>query len=68
MGEDEASEAARAEIRRMAEGRPFLFIGLPAAMCGPYDDVVLPQGTASSAQAMSSKRPSPASVPSAIAA
>ncbi|GAA2118447.1 fumarylacetoacetate hydrolase family protein [Actinomadura napierensis] len=44
MTEDEAAGAARAEIRRMAEGRPFLFIGLPAAMCGPYDDVVLPQG------------------------
>jgi len=27
---------------RTATGRPYVFIGLPSAICGPYDDVVLP--------------------------
>lgn len=40
-------EQARAEIaevmdRRAAEGLPYVFIGLPSAITGPYDDVVLP--------------------------
>lgn len=40
-------EAARAEIaevmdRRAAEDLPYVFIGLPSAITGPYDDVVLP--------------------------
>ena len=40
-------DAVRAEAeanmeRRAAAGLPFLFIGLPSSMCGPYDDVVLP--------------------------
>jgi 2-keto-4-pentenoate hydratase/2-oxohepta-3-ene-1,7-dioic acid hydratase in catechol pathway len=40
-------EAARAEIaavmdRRAAEDLPYVFIGLPSAVTGPYDDVVLP--------------------------
>ncbi|MGW0648837.1 fumarylacetoacetate hydrolase family protein [Streptomyces umbrinus] len=40
-------EEARAEIaavvdRRAAEGLPYVFIGLPSAITGPYDDVVLP--------------------------
>jgi len=40
-------EEARAEIaavmdRRAAEDLPYVFIGLPSAVTGPYDDVVLP--------------------------
>ncbi|MDR6975048.1 2-keto-4-pentenoate hydratase/2-oxohepta-3-ene-1,7-dioic acid hydratase in catechol pathway [Streptomyces sp. 3330] len=40
-------EAARAEIaevmdRRAAQDLPYVFIGLPSAITGPYDDVVLP--------------------------
>ncbi|MET9971675.1 fumarylacetoacetate hydrolase family protein [Streptomyces sp. NPDC006356] len=40
-------EEARAEIaavmdRRAAEDLPYVFIGLPTALTGPYDDVVLP--------------------------
>ncbi|MFI1031281.1 fumarylacetoacetate hydrolase family protein [Streptomyces sp. NPDC020951] len=40
-------EEARAEIavimdRRAAAGLPYVFIGLPSAITGPYDDVVLP--------------------------
>jgi 2,4-didehydro-3-deoxy-L-rhamnonate hydrolase len=40
-------EQARAEIaaimdRRAAEDLPFVFTGLPTAITGPYDDVVLP--------------------------
>lgn len=41
------AEEARAEIaavmdRRAAEDLPYVFIGLPSAITGPYDDVVLP--------------------------
>jgi 2-keto-4-pentenoate hydratase/2-oxohepta-3-ene-1,7-dioic acid hydratase in catechol pathway len=45
---DDRSEAERraeaAEImdRRAAEDLPYVFIGLPSAITGPYDDVVLP--------------------------
>ncbi|MEV1078361.1 fumarylacetoacetate hydrolase family protein [Streptomyces sp. NPDC050211] len=40
-------EEARAEIaavmdRRAAEDLPYVFIGLPSAIAGPFDDVVLP--------------------------
>jgi 2,4-diketo-3-deoxy-L-fuconate hydrolase len=40
-------EEARAEIaeimdRRAAEDLPYVFLGLPSAVTGPYDDVVLP--------------------------
>ncbi|MGW4698475.1 fumarylacetoacetate hydrolase family protein [Kitasatospora cineracea] len=40
-------EQARAEIgammdRRAAEDQPYVFIGLPSSITGPYDDVVLP--------------------------
>ncbi|MEU9348680.1 fumarylacetoacetate hydrolase family protein [Streptomyces sp. NPDC048278] len=40
-------EEARAEIaaimdRRAAEDLPYVFIGLPSSVTGPYDDVVLP--------------------------
>ncbi|MCX4767784.1 fumarylacetoacetate hydrolase family protein [Streptomyces sp. NBC_01275] len=40
-------EEARAEIaevmdRRAADDLPYVFIGLPSAVTGPYDDVVLP--------------------------
>lgn len=41
-------EEARAEIaavmdRRAAEDLPYVFVGLPSAITGPYDDVVLPR-------------------------
>lgn len=41
------AEQVRAEVaatmdRRAAEGEPYLFTGLPSAITGPYDDVVLP--------------------------
>jgi 2-keto-4-pentenoate hydratase/2-oxohepta-3-ene-1,7-dioic acid hydratase in catechol pathway len=41
-------EEARAEIaevmdRRAREDLPYVFIGLPSAITGPYDDVVLPE-------------------------
>lgn len=41
-------EEARAEIaavmdRRAAEDLPYVFVGLPSAITGPYDDVVLPE-------------------------
>ena len=35
-------ETAAMMDRRAAEGIPYLFIGLPSAITGPYDDVVLP--------------------------
>jgi 2-keto-4-pentenoate hydratase/2-oxohepta-3-ene-1,7-dioic acid hydratase in catechol pathway len=41
---DEAvrAEAAALMDRRAADGIPYLFLGLPSAIAGPYDDVVLP--------------------------
>jgi 2-keto-4-pentenoate hydratase/2-oxohepta-3-ene-1,7-dioic acid hydratase in catechol pathway len=36
------AETAAMMDRRAAEGIPYLFLGLPAAVAGPYDDVVLP--------------------------
>jgi 2-keto-4-pentenoate hydratase/2-oxohepta-3-ene-1,7-dioic acid hydratase in catechol pathway len=36
------AEAAAMMDRRAAEGEPYLFTGLPSAIAGPYDDVVLP--------------------------
>ncbi|WP_328766917.1 fumarylacetoacetate hydrolase family protein [Streptomyces sp. NBC_00286] len=46
-GDPRTLEEARAEIaaimdRRAAEDLPYAFIGLPSAITGPYDDVVLP--------------------------
>ncbi|MGV9697143.1 fumarylacetoacetate hydrolase family protein [Streptomyces sp. NPDC003470] len=41
--EDERrAEAAEIMDRRAAEDLPYVFIGLPSAITGPYDDVVLP--------------------------
>jgi 2,4-diketo-3-deoxy-L-fuconate hydrolase len=44
---EEEAEARRAGERlmdeRVARGEPYLFLGSPAAMCGAYDDIVLPQ-------------------------
>ncbi|WP_037851269.1 fumarylacetoacetate hydrolase family protein [Streptomyces sp. NRRL S-340] len=41
--EDERrAEAAALMDRRAAEDLPYVFIGLPSAITGPYDDVVLP--------------------------
>ncbi|GAA0319662.1 fumarylacetoacetate hydrolase family protein [Actinoallomurus spadix] len=36
------AETAAMMDRRAAEDQPYLFIGLPSAITGPYDDVVLP--------------------------
>ncbi|GIH95172.1 fumarylacetoacetate hydrolase family protein [Planobispora siamensis] len=41
------AEQVRAEVaammdRRAAEDRPYVFIGLPSSITGPYDDVVIP--------------------------
>jgi 2-keto-4-pentenoate hydratase/2-oxohepta-3-ene-1,7-dioic acid hydratase in catechol pathway len=36
------AEAAATMDARIAGGEPFVFIGLPSAITGPYDDVVLP--------------------------
>ncbi|MEU3526380.1 fumarylacetoacetate hydrolase family protein [Streptomyces sp. NPDC038707] len=46
-GDDRPEEVRRAEAaeimdRRAAEDLPYVFIGLPSAITGPYDDVVLP--------------------------
>ncbi|WNZ07374.1 fumarylacetoacetate hydrolase family protein [Streptomyces sp. 11x1] len=40
--EDRRAEAAEIMDRRAAEELPYVFIGLPSAIVGPYDDVVLP--------------------------
>lgn len=50
-GETRTAEQIREEVGRQqdaraASGQPYVFTGLVSAMCGPYDDVVLPQGTA----------------------
>lgn len=42
---DVAATRAQAEAmmdQRARSGMPFLFLGRPASMCGPYDDIVLP--------------------------
>ena len=36
------AEVAAMMDRRAEHGRPYVFIGLPSAVTGPYDDVVLP--------------------------
>ncbi|CAL9373538.1 Ureidoglycolate lyase [Streptomyces sp. enrichment culture] len=46
-GDDRPDDVRRAEAaeimdRRAAEDLPYVFIGLPSAITGPYDDVVLP--------------------------
>ncbi|MDY7103038.1 MAG: fumarylacetoacetate hydrolase family protein [Actinomycetota bacterium] len=41
------AEAARLMDERAATGEPYLFVGLPSAITGPYDDVALPAGTES---------------------
>jgi len=47
LADGRTEEQVRAETvammdRRAAEGTPYLFLGLPSAVTGPYDDVVLP--------------------------
>ncbi|ABG05177.1 fumarylacetoacetate (FAA) hydrolase [Rubrobacter xylanophilus DSM 9941] len=46
MTPEEEAEVRRAGERLMDEraerGEPYLFLGSPTALCGPYDDVVLP--------------------------
>ena len=46
-GPDTTEEELRAAAAKMmddraATGEPYLFLGTPTAMCGPFDDVVLP--------------------------
>ncbi len=40
--EERRAEAAEIMDQRAAEDLPYVFIGLPSAITGPYDDVVLP--------------------------
>ncbi|MGV9503824.1 fumarylacetoacetate hydrolase family protein [Streptomyces sp. NPDC003642] len=40
--EERRAEAAEIMDRRAAEDLPYVFIGLPSAITGPYDEVVLP--------------------------
>ncbi|MBC7271448.1 MAG: fumarylacetoacetate hydrolase family protein, partial [Streptomyces sp.] len=40
--DERRAEAAEIMDRRTAEDLPYVFIGLPSAITGPYDDVVLP--------------------------
>ena len=40
--EEIREEVTRMMDERVARGKPYLFLGSPAAMCGAYDDVVLP--------------------------
>jgi 2-keto-4-pentenoate hydratase/2-oxohepta-3-ene-1,7-dioic acid hydratase in catechol pathway len=40
--EERRAEAAEIMDRRAAEDLPYVFIGLPSAITGPYDDVILP--------------------------
>lgn len=40
--EERRAEAAEIMDRRAAEDLPYVFIGLPSAITGPYDDVTLP--------------------------
>ncbi|MEV5614033.1 fumarylacetoacetate hydrolase family protein [Streptomyces sp. NPDC052225] len=40
--EERRAEAAELMDRRAAQDLPYVFIGLPSAVTGPYDDVVLP--------------------------
>ncbi|MTD56525.1 fumarylacetoacetate hydrolase family protein [Amycolatopsis pithecellobii] len=44
-GRPEAEARARAKAmmdEQVENGTPYVFIGLPSAICGPYDDIVLP--------------------------
>ncbi|MEV0184740.1 fumarylacetoacetate hydrolase family protein [Streptomyces sp. NPDC050625] len=43
--EDVRAEAVAAVDRRAAEGEPYVFTGLPSALTGAYDDVLLPGWT-----------------------
>lgn len=40
------AETAAMMDERKAHGEPYLFLGLPSAVTGPYDEVVLPAGSA----------------------
>jgi 2-keto-4-pentenoate hydratase/2-oxohepta-3-ene-1,7-dioic acid hydratase in catechol pathway len=40
--EQARADAERMMDRRIREGVPYLFLGSPRALCGPYDDIVLP--------------------------
>ncbi|WP_371484671.1 fumarylacetoacetate hydrolase family protein [Kitasatospora sp. NBC_00315] len=40
--EQARNEAAAMMDRRAAEDQPYMFIGLPSSITGPYDDVILP--------------------------
>ncbi|MFC4504359.1 MULTISPECIES: fumarylacetoacetate hydrolase family protein [Streptomyces] len=40
--EDARADAERMMDERIRSGVPYVFLGSPRAMCGPYDDIVLP--------------------------
>lgn len=40
--EEARADAERMMDERIRDGAPYVFLGSPRAMCGPYDDVVLP--------------------------
>jgi 2-keto-4-pentenoate hydratase/2-oxohepta-3-ene-1,7-dioic acid hydratase in catechol pathway len=40
--EDLRVDATRMMDARIANGEPYVFLGAPSALCGPYDDIVLP--------------------------
>ncbi len=40
--DEAAREAAQIMDTRIAQGTPYVFLGLPSSVCGPTDDVVLP--------------------------
>ena len=40
--DDVRSRAAEAMDERVRSGTPYVFLGLPSAVCGPQDDVILP--------------------------
>ncbi|MGC4950249.1 fumarylacetoacetate hydrolase family protein [Streptomyces sp. DT224] len=44
--EEARAEAAEIMDRRAAQDLPYVFIGLPSSVTGPYDDVTLPQWAA----------------------
>ena len=44
IGEDELRRRSVTAVEeRIAQDTPYVFLGLPSAICGPHDDVVLPE-------------------------
>jgi 2-keto-4-pentenoate hydratase/2-oxohepta-3-ene-1,7-dioic acid hydratase in catechol pathway len=42
LGQESREEAERMMDVRVASGKPFIFCGLVSSICGPFDDIVLP--------------------------